>query len=62
MPLTSTPELGLPTRNTEYNECTKSANPRCLHGHCTELKLSQHACPSSFVSGYIHDNFEMKLT
>ena len=21
------------------NECTKSANPRCLHGHCTELKL-----------------------
>ena len=29
--------------NDNNNECTKSANPRCLHGHCTEL-CSQHAC------------------
>ena len=38
-----------------YNECTKSANLRCLHGiscrHITET------VPSSFVSGYIHDNY-----
>ena len=49
------------------NECTKSANPRCLYdGHCTmhrtEIVPSMHACPSSFDYGYIHDNFEMKLT
>ena len=49
------------------NECTKSANPRCLYdGHCTmhrtETVPSLHACPSSFDYGYIHDNFEMKLT
>ena len=24
------------TMNTVTNECTKSANPRCLHGHCPE--------------------------
>ena len=34
------------------NECTKSANPCCLHGHCTELRLfpSMHAPAALFLA------------
>ena len=41
-----------------YNECTKSANPCCLHR--TETVPSMHAPAALFLA--IYDNFEMKLS
>ena len=34
-----------------YNECTKSANPRCLHGHCWTACISEPQ-QAAAVSGY----------
>ena len=55
------------TCKNEMNECTKSANPCCLLGTAQKtVSARQHqpACmsSSSFVSGYIHDNYEIELT
>ena len=35
---------------TTKNECTKSANPRCLHGHCWPACISEPQ--QAAVSGY----------
>ena len=41
------------------NECTKSANPRCLHGHCWPACIMSELQQAAAVSGYYS---EMKLT
>ena len=46
--------VGVVVTNCYHNECTKSANPRCLYdGHCTmhrtETVPSMHACPAALI-------------
>ena len=50
------PLVDPPNKKCNRNECTKSANPRCLYdGHFTmhRTEACMHACPSSFDYGYM---------